>query len=548
MLTRCAGTCDKDINRCLCGEGARFPRRPMVHCLYNGVEHDMPWQTPGWANFARAPRTAFWTAGGGAAASRVRGASVAWCDADPDLLQRPMIQCKCYTGQSAARFCEPISPRGTESAFCLNQCSGRGECHTGYCHCKWGYHGADCSIRTVDGQRANNGTTSATGSYGVPRSATPIPAATTPAATTPTATTPAATPTEALTTSTGASAASSSASEAHAIPRPRVFVYELPGEFNTFLVARRQAGESCVTREYVLRGGQPTVQWSGNLYGAEVALHEALLSSTHRVMDPEMADFFYVPAYGGCYISEFNRASPTHWLCDRCHKGVAADLATLRAMRWHEALRLHISTACSRASRTLWRISRYAAPRPARHWCAGELKVCIPLALMDPACYTLIAGLSLLEPLRRGGSLVALHTRRGCLLCASLGRSRHSPCSLGTHACSTQWLFGVPSMARPPTCAPDVGTTRTERLRVSSPAMLDANLPPPCRCGVAHSRTVPSTRSETAAATGWQVWLAPVLRRLQGHRDAVVAAARGICVLAIHVTVHLDVVCRDTRS
>ena len=32
VLTRCAGTCDNDVNRCLCGAGSRFPHRPMVHC------------------------------------------------------------------------------------------------------------------------------------------------------------------------------------------------------------------------------------------------------------------------------------------------------------------------------------------------------------------------------------------------------------------------------------------------------------------------------------------------------------------------------------
>ena len=42
-------------------------------------------------------------------------------------------------------------------------------------------------------------------------------------------------------------------------------------------------------------------------YGAEMALHEALLVSPHRVTDPEEADYFFVPSYGGCFISEFNR-------------------------------------------------------------------------------------------------------------------------------------------------------------------------------------------------------------------------------------------------
>ena len=61
VLTRCAGSCDEDINRCSCGPQSRFPLRSMMHCRYEGVEHDMAWQTPAWANFASAPRSAFWS-------------------------------------------------------------------------------------------------------------------------------------------------------------------------------------------------------------------------------------------------------------------------------------------------------------------------------------------------------------------------------------------------------------------------------------------------------------------------------------------------------
>lgn len=78
-----------------------------------------------------------------------------------------------------------------------------------------------------------------------------------------------------------------------------------------------------------------------------MALHESLLRSPHRTLDPEEADYFYVPAYGGCYISEFNRPYPSHWLCDGCHKNGRADLASLRAMRWHLRLLEHIRTSYS---------------------------------------------------------------------------------------------------------------------------------------------------------------------------------------------------------
>ena len=46
----------------------------------------------------------------------------------------------------------------------------------------------------------------------------------------------------------------------------------------------------------------------------ELAVHEALLLSRHRTLDPEAADFFFVPVYGGCYISRFFRPTPAHSL------------------------------------------------------------------------------------------------------------------------------------------------------------------------------------------------------------------------------------------
>ena len=35
---------------------------------------------------------------------------------------------------------------------------------------------------------------------------------------------------------------------------------------------------------------------------AEPGIHEALLQSKHRTLDPEEADFFYIPVYAACYI------------------------------------------------------------------------------------------------------------------------------------------------------------------------------------------------------------------------------------------------------
>ena len=44
----------------------------------------------------------------------------------------------------------------------------------------------------------------------------------------------------------------------------------------------------------------------------QVALYERLLHSPHRTLDPEQADYFYVPVWGGCWLSRFSRPTPWH--------------------------------------------------------------------------------------------------------------------------------------------------------------------------------------------------------------------------------------------
>ena len=41
-------------------------------------------------------------------------------------------------------------------------------------------------------------------------------------------------------------------------------------------------------------------------------MYERLLVSPHRVTDPNIADYFYVPVWGGCWLSRFSRPSARH--------------------------------------------------------------------------------------------------------------------------------------------------------------------------------------------------------------------------------------------
>lgn len=53
-------------------------------------------------------------------------------------------------------------------------------------------------------------------------------------------------------------------------------------------------------------------KWENYAFGLELALHESLLSSPHRTLNPRDADFFFVPVMGGCFISRFTRPTPRH--------------------------------------------------------------------------------------------------------------------------------------------------------------------------------------------------------------------------------------------
>lgn len=50
-------------------------------------------------------------------------------------------------------------------------------------------------------------------------------------------------------------------------------------------------------------------------YGIQIepALHEMLLQSPHRTLDPELADFFYVPVYTSCFLHPVYGWADTPW-------------------------------------------------------------------------------------------------------------------------------------------------------------------------------------------------------------------------------------------
>ncbi|KAG2501891.1 hypothetical protein HYH03_000389 [Edaphochlamys debaryana] len=178
-----------------------------------------------------------------------------WCNA-----QQSTIQCSCH--QEIATPCDGSVPM---EQTCLNQCSGHGDCHMGYCRCLEGWYGSDCS-RKKAGSPMEPGV-QATRPW-IERLVTIPPAAMeTPPK-----------PTR---------------------PRPLIYVYDVPADYTTRMLQYRLIGQACLYRRFHEGNHTSFTSWT---YSIESYLHEALLTSEHRTFDPEEADFFYVPVYVTCYF------------------------------------------------------------------------------------------------------------------------------------------------------------------------------------------------------------------------------------------------------
>ena len=157
----------------------------------------------------------------------------------PQGAARGAARCLCYAGFGGAR-CESTAFQ-RPLANCLNGCSGRGSCHRNWCRCRPPFYGVDCSLGGARGADTS------------PALPPPI---------------------GAQTIADGA---------------PRVYVYELPPEFNAWM----QAGAGGWWQEL-------------DLWGEDVVFHKRMLRSTYRVTDPRDADYFVVPVWVSSAMWQMN--------------------------------------------------------------------------------------------------------------------------------------------------------------------------------------------------------------------------------------------------
>ncbi|KAK9909083.1 hypothetical protein WJX75_006916 [Coccomyxa subellipsoidea] len=286
--SRCGGVCDNDLGTCYCnGTKGHIPAapgsnpgtvfsqrgRPMILGMCNPSKDDEGNPTD-WAFVD--PELLYGPNG--------------WCEAD-----EPAHRCTCLIDGVAGPTCDEPT-----EMVCPNQCSGRGECWFGFCRCHDGWYGHDCA-QLASGHPV-------TGHIKLKpwlRDVTvepPIP---------------------------------EGASEERGLRmRPLIYVVDLPPIYNARMLQYRIQKETCAWRGFDSGNASIITEWT---YQIEPALHEMLLQSPHRTLDPEAADFFYVPVYTSCFIHPVYGWSDTPWFHNPGGPRVMhAATMLLEAKRWLE--------------------------------------------------------------------------------------------------------------------------------------------------------------------------------------------------------------------
>ncbi|KAK1259684.1 putative glucuronoxylan glucuronosyltransferase F8H [Acorus gramineus] len=264
VVSICPAQCDTTRAMCFCGEGTKYPNRPVPEAC--GFKINLPTKPDG-------PKITNWTRADLDNIFTYNSSKFGWCNVDPKEAYagkvKYKVECDCKYDGLWGLFCEIPS-----TCSCLNQCSGHGHCRGGFCQCDKGWHGIDCSVPSV---------------------LSPIqewPKWLRPATVD--------VPDEAHFTSNNVNVKAVVKKE-----RPLVYVYDLPPEFNSHLLEGRHFKLECINRIY---SEQNTTIWTDQLYGAQMALYESILSSAHRTLNGEEADYFYVPVLDSCIITRADDA------------------------------------------------------------------------------------------------------------------------------------------------------------------------------------------------------------------------------------------------
>ncbi|XP_057849591.2 uncharacterized protein LOC131060391 isoform X2 [Cryptomeria japonica] len=268
VVSICSAQCDTTRAMCFCGENSKYPDRPVGEsCGFQVIDRVVNWSKADTENLFTSNIS-----------------KPGWCNVDPQeaRIGKALFkqECDCKYDCQWGRFCE----FPTECS-CINQCSGNGYCHGGFCQCKAGWYGIDCSIPSIASsiqewpQWLLPATVQIPNGMFVGEKLNGIQAVVTK-------------------------------------KRPLIYIYDLPPEFNSHLLEGRHFKFECVNRIYDDRNASV---WTDQLYGSQIALYESLLASPYRTLNGEEADYFYVPVLDACLIT---RADDAPHLSMKNHMGL----------------------------------------------------------------------------------------------------------------------------------------------------------------------------------------------------------------------------------
>ncbi|CDP10069.1 unnamed protein product [Coffea canephora] len=275
VVSICSAHCDATRAMCFCGEGTKYPNRPVAEgCGFPPSEPG----GPSLADWTKADVDIFTT----------NGSRRGWCNVDPKEAYDGKVhfkeECDCKYDGLWGRFCEvPVQ------SVCINQCAGHGYCRGGFCQCDKGWYGTDCSIPSVLSSVAEWPKWLRPAQIKIPDSDK----------------------------QTGKI---DNLTAVVAKKRPLIYVYDLLPEFNSLLLEGCHFKLECVNRIYDHRN--ETI-WTNHLYGAQMALYESLLASPHRTLNGEEADYFFVPVLDSCIIT---RADDAPYISMQDHSGLRSSL------------------------------------------------------------------------------------------------------------------------------------------------------------------------------------------------------------------------------
>uniref|UniRef100_A0A5B6Z8Z3 EGF-like domain-containing protein n=1 Tax=Davidia involucrata TaxID=16924 RepID=A0A5B6Z8Z3_DAVIN len=279
VVSICSAYCDTTRAMCFCGEGTKYPNRPVAEAC--GFKIKLPSEPDG-------PKLTDWTKADLDNIFTTNGSKPGWCNVDPVEAYNSKVQfkeeCDCKYDCLWGRFCEvPVL------CTCINQCSGHGHCRGGFCQCENGWYGTDCSIPSVLSSIREWPRWLRPAHISVPDDAQ----------------------------YTGNLVNLNAVVEKK---RPLIYVYDLPPEFISHLLEGRHFKLECVNRIYDDRNA---TLWTDHLYGSQMALYESILASPYRTLDGEEADFFFIPVLDSCIIT---RADDAPHLSMEKHLGLRSSL------------------------------------------------------------------------------------------------------------------------------------------------------------------------------------------------------------------------------